>query len=314
MVAATLAIELLLMNCIGIWIRKSGTVSENFANQLTGMVMKFCIPCLIFCSVSGAGEFSLEALKNCGLVIVLAVGALALSFAIGQVIYLATGKSGVGRVMRYGLIFSHFSFMGIPVIAALFGDQGTFYYSFFLIPVRIAYYAFSESLMTPPGAAGQKRSAGEIVRGVALNPSMIALVLGLVFWVGGWQLPGAVYYCVKSLSSMCSPLALMLCGMVIAEYDIRKLLKVKYLLLPLLRTAAMPALFFLISRLLLLAGVERLLCNILVAFAALPVAALLPMYAVKYDPDPDNQLNAAAASVISAILCVVTIPLWSLVL
>ena len=101
MVAATLAIELLLMNCIGIWIRKSGTVSENFANQLTGMVMKFCIPCLIFCSVSGAGEFSLEALKNCGLVIVLAVGALALSFAIGQVIYLATGKSGVGRVMRY---------------------------------------------------------------------------------------------------------------------------------------------------------------------------------------------------------------------
>lgn len=313
MVAITLAVELLLMNCIGIFIRKSGAVNGDFVNQLTGMIMKFCIPCLIFCSVSGAGAFSLEALINCGVVIALSAGTVLLSLLIGQVLYLACGKSGAGRVMRYGMAFSNFSFMGIPVMAALFGDMGTFYYAFFLIPVRICYYALSESLMTPPGT-GSKRSVGAIVKSTALNPSMIALVLGLVFWVGGWQLPTAIAYCVKSLNNICSPLALLLCGMVIAGYEFKRILKLKYLLLPLLRTLAMPALFFLISRVLLAAGVEKLLCQIMVVYAAFPVAALLPVYAVKYDPDPDNQLNAAAAGVISVLLSAVTVPLWSLLL
>lgn len=314
MLAVTLAIELLLMNVIGILIRKSGVVNGDFVTQLTGMIMKFCIPCLIFYSVSNAGVFSVEMLLNCGIVVAIAAGTVVLSLIIGQVLYLVWGKSGMGRVMRYGMTFTNFSFMGIPLVAVLFGEAGTFYYAFFLIPIRICYYALSEKLMTAADKGGVKRGAGTIVRSVILNPSMIALLLGFVFWVTGWKLPTALNYCVASLNTICSPLALLLCGMVIAGYDFKQLMKLKYLLLPLLRTVAMPALFFLISRILIAAGVEKLLCQIMVVYTAFPVAALLPVYAVKYDPNPDNQLNAAAAGVISVLLSAITIPLWSLLL
>lgn len=314
MVAITLAIQLLLMNLIGIFIRKKGIVNKAGTTQITNLVMQVCIPCLIFYSISNATEFSADALANCAIVVVLGAAGIALGLIVGQLFFLLNHKDGRGRIQRYGLIFTHFSFMGIPVIAALFGDTGTFYYSFFLIPVRIAYYALSEQLMTPPELQGEKKSLGKILKATFLTPQMIAVVLGLIFWVGGWQLPAAINYCVKSLNSICSPLALLLCGMVIGEYDFKKLLHLEYLILPLVRTIAMPALFFGISRLLLLAGVDELLCNMLVVYGALPTSSLLPVYAMKYDPDPENHLRAAGVSMISVFVSAITIPIWYMIL
>ena len=61
---------------------------------------------------------------------------------------------------------------------------------------------------------------------------------------------------------------------------------------------------------LLTAGVEPVLCQILVIYAALPVASLLPVYSVKYDPNPENHLDAADASILSVLLSALSIPVW----
>ena len=314
MIAITLAIELLLMNGIGIFIRRSGMVNKDFSSRLTNIVLNICVPCLIFHSINNAAEFSMEALRNCIVILILGVLVIALPLVLGQIIYLKMGKTGAARNIRYGLTFCHFSFMGIPVIAELFGDLGIFYYTFFLVPVRIGYYSLSEPLMTPPGAEGRKTALGMVVKKALLSPQLIAVIVGLVFWVGGWKLPEAIQYCVKNLSSICSPLALLLCGMVVAEYDFKALMNLKYLRLPILRTVVMPALFFLLSRLLFMMGVDELLCRIFVVYTALPVASLLPVYSIKYDPDPDNHLDAAGACIISVLLSAVTIPIWYVLL
>ena len=314
MIAITLAVELFLMNAIGIVIRKSGMVNKDFSSRLTNIVLNICVPCLIFHSINNAAEFSVEALRNCVVILILGVIVIILPLVIGQIIYWKMHKSGAGRNIRYGLTFCHFSFMGIPVIAELFGDIGTFYYTFFLVPVRIGYYSLSEQLMTPPGADGAKKEPGKVVKKALLSPQLIAVIVGLLFWVAGWELPESIHYCVKSLSSICSPLALLLCGMVVAEYDFKALVNFKYLRLPILRTVVMPALFFLLSRLLVMMGVEILLCKILVIYTALPVASLLPVYSIKYDPDPDNHLDAAGACILSVLLSAVTIPIWYMLL
>ena len=314
MIAITLAIELLLMNGIGIFIRKSGMVNKDFSSRLTNIVLNICVPCLIFHSINNAAEFSWEALRNCIVILVLGVVVIVLPLTLGQLVYLRMGKSGAARNIRYGLTFCHFSFMGIPVIAELFGDLGIFYYTFFLVPVRIGYYSLSEPLMTPPGAGGAKMSPGQVVKKALLSPQLIAVIIALVFWVGGWQLPVAIAYCVKSLSSICSPLALLLCGMIVAEYDLKAFLHPRYLRLPLLRTVVMPAVFFLLSRLLPGLGVEPLLCQILVIYTAFPVASLLPVYSIRYDPDPANHKDAAGACILSVLLSAVTIPIWYILL
>lgn len=131
----------------------------------------------------------MEALKNCMVVMVLGVAAVDAPLLAGHLIYLGTHKSGVGRNIRYGLTFCHFSFMGIPVIAELFGELGVFYYTFFLIPVRIGYYGLSEPLMTPPGTETADRNVWKKVKGAVLNPQLLAVVISLIFGLEAGNFP-----------------------------------------------------------------------------------------------------------------------------
>ena len=102
MIAVTLAAELLLMNAIGACLRWKGMVNKEFSSRLTNLILNICVPCLIFQSINNAAEFSAEALKNCMVVLVLGVVAVAVPLLAGHLIYLATGKSGRRQPVEKG--------------------------------------------------------------------------------------------------------------------------------------------------------------------------------------------------------------------
>lgn len=310
MLAITLAAEMLLMTLIGVFARKSNIVGKEFSKYLTSFLMKLALPALTFHSVRSATEFSVEALTDCALVVVVSIAVLSIGFGIGQTFYFLSGKSGTGRILRYAVTFSHFSFMGIPMMDAFFGEIGTFYYVFFMLPIRIVYYMLSDSLMIPPDQTSEKRTLGTMIKEILLTPALIGLALGLIFWITGWELPTAIDYCVRQCSALCSPLGLILCGLLLGEYDMKRLWNLRYLKIPLIRLIAMPAIFFVFSRGLLLLGVEKLVCDIVVVFSALPAASLLPAYTAQYDPDPENHFTAAGTCVISTLLSTITLPIW----
>ena len=83
---------------------------------------------------------------------------------------------------------------------------------------------------------------------------------------------------------------------------------------PILRLVVMPAIFLGLTRLLLLTPLDPIIANMIVIYAALPTASLLPAYALQYDPDPENQFTAAGTCVISTLFSTVTIPLWYLLI
>lgn len=313
MIAVTLAFELLLMTLLGVFIQKMKFVGPDFADQLTAIIMKVLLPMLIFYSMKSAPSFSSERLTTCLVAIVLGAVVMLVSIGIGQLFYLKSGKSGLGRLLRYALIFTNFTFMGMPVIDALFGSLGTLYYVFFMIPVRIAYYGLPEVLMTPPEKQ-IKHSFVAHVKAVLLNPTMIAIALGILFWITGWQLPEVIDHVVNQGYTICSPLGLILGGLILGKYSFRRLLSLKYIKASALRLLLMPAILCAGTRLLLLFDIEPIICNIIVIYGALPTASLLPVYALQYDPDPENQFAAVGTYVVTTLLSTITIPLWYLLI
>ena len=312
MIAVDLAARLLLMTAIGVFAQKAHIVAPRFSADLTAFLMKIVIPVMIFHSIRSGPAFSLSALRDCLWATVCGGVTMALSLVVGQLLYRRSTDDGMGRILRYSAVFTHYSFMGIPVMDALFGATGTLYYVFFMIPVRICYYALSEPLMTPEQQRKKGRGPVRMLRDIALNPALVAVMLGLVFWVTGWTVPGVLNYCIGQVSSLCSPLGLILCGLILGQYEFRGLLHVKYLKAPVLRLAVMPALFLGITRAFAAAGVEGLVCDMMLIYSALPVASLLPVYAKQYDPEEENHLTAAATCVISTLLSAGTVPLWYL--
>lgn len=305
MTAANLAIQLVLLVGIGFLTVRFRIVGENFEKQLTSLILDILMPCMIIKFMMGT--FSWEQLKNCGRLLVIAVIIWGITFGIGHLVYRLTGKSASGRIMRFSIMYTNFTFVGIPVMEALYGDVGVFYFVVFLVPYRIIYYSSAEPFLSPPGAARTERTLKEKLRGWFSAP-VLAVFVGMMLYLTQIHLPGPVSDVINSLGACASPLGMLLCGMSLGKYPIRRLLRPGYLWFPLVRNLLIPALFLGLS---LLIGLEKELAQVVIMFAALPVASLLAAFMIQYDPDKEAQFEAAAAVLLSTIFAAVTIPLWS---
>ena len=308
MTAAKLAIQLVLMLAVGLFAVRARIVGENFEKQLTSLIMKIILPCMIVKSMMGT--YSLEALKNSGRLVLLAIAMLIITFALGQLVYVLMKKTPSARIMRFSMIFTNFTFVGIPVMEALYGDMGVFYFVIFVVPYRMVYYSSAQPMLSPPGHTLEKRTWKDKLKGW-FSPPVVAVFVGLFLYLTQIQLPSPVSGVINSLGSCASPLGMLLCGMSLGKYPIKKLLRPKYLWLPLVRNIFLPALILCLS---LLVGLDKELAQIVVIFAALPTASLLAAFTIQYDPDPESQFEAAASVLLSTICCAFTIPLWSALL
>ena len=189
MTAAKLSIELILMVCIGLFAYRSHIISGDFDKQLTAFIMKLALPCMIVKSMMGA--FSWEELKNCGTLVVLALILWAITFGLGQGAYHLMGRSASGRIMRFSMMYTNFTFVGIPVMEALYGDQGVFYFVVFLVPYRMTYYSSAEAMLSPPGLARQERTLADKLKGW-FSPPVVAVFVGLFLYLTQLHLPSPV--------------------------------------------------------------------------------------------------------------------------
>lgn len=305
MTAVNLSIQLILMVGIGLFAVRARIISGDFDKQLTAFIMKLALPCMIVKSMMGA--FSWEQLKNCGRLVVIALILWAITFALGQLVYRLMGRTASGRIMRFSMMYTNFTFVGIPVMEALYGDVGVFYFVVFLVPYRMIYYSSAEPMLSPPGLARRTRTLGEKLRGW-FSPPVVAVFVGLVLYLTQLPLPAPVTGVINSLGSCASPLGMVLCGISLGKYQFRRLLRPRYLVLPLIRNLLIPALFL---GLCLLFRLEADLAQVVVIFAALPVASLLAAFTIQYDPSQDSQFEAAAAVLLSTFFSAFTIPLWA---
>jgi len=306
--AAKLSIQLILMIGIGLFAGRTGIVKGDFDKQLTSLIMKICLPCMIIKSMMGV--FSWEELKNCGRLVLLAVILWALTFALGQLVYRLMGKTGTARITRFTMIYTNFTFIGIPVIEALYGDLGVFYFVVFLVPYRMVYYSSAEPMLSPPGHTLARRTLGAKLKGW-FSPPVVAVFVGLLLYLTQLSLPSPIAGVISSLGSCASPLGMVLCGLSLSRYPLKRLLRFNYLFLPLVRNLLLPALAL---GLCLLFGLEGTLAQIVVIFSALPTASLLAAFTIQYDPDQETQFLAAASVLLSTIAAAVTIPLWAALL
>ena len=308
MTAAALSVQLILMAAIGVFAWRAKIVSGDFDKQLTSFVMKIALPCMIVRSMSGA--FSWEELKNCGRLVVIALIIWAVTFGLGHLAYRLMGGTAAARIMRFGMMYTNFSFVGIPVMEALYGDMGVFYFVVFLVPYRMIYYSSAEPLLSPAGLERREHTLAEKLKGW-FSPPVVAVFVGLALYVTQWQPPAPVSEVISSLGGCASPLGMVLCGISLGKYEFRKLLRPRYLWTPLVRNLLLPAL---ILGLTLLTGLEPELARVAVIFAALPVPSLLAAFTIQYDPAQESQFQAAAAVLLSTLLSAFTIPLWAWVL
>lgn len=305
MLAFQLSLQLIIMIVVGFIVWRSGMVDENFDKSLTAFILNIALPCMIIKSFDA--PFSQEELKNCAILLIISLVFLAFAFLIGQLTYKLSGSGYMGRILRFGAMFTNFSFVGIPVVEALYGQTGVLYFVVYLVPIRMVYYSAAKPLLSPEGTAGERKGLLSHVKGW-MSPPVIAVFIGIVLYITGFKLPAFLDSAISGIGSICSPMGMILCGISLGKNKLLDILKPSYLSMPVLRNLLIPAITLAVMHFI---PVDPLVAKVVVIYSALPVPAMLAAFTIQYDPQPEARLASAGSVLWSVLLCSVTIPIWA---
>ncbi len=149
----------------------------------------------------------------------------------------------------------------------------------------------------------------QAVRTIATTPVLLAVAAGLILYLGQIPVPELIQSPLAMIGDMNTPLSMFITGMMIAESDLKLLPSRKGLgTVLLIRLAVIPAVCFLLYRLLQVSGITA---QVVLLLEACPCAAITSVFALQFGHD--EQL-AAGTVVASTLFSIVTLPLCALLL
>ncbi len=283
---------------VGFYCRKKGIFNDVARDKLTDFVVFITLPCMIFESFNM--EFSLDALKQGAVALIIAVGMACVALLLGKVLYNRFPYEEKS-ILQYGTLVSNSGFAGLPVVSGAYGDEGLFLGSLFIIPTRILMWSAGISLFT-------KADAKQAVKKVMLNPGIIAVEVGLIRMILQIPLPHFVDSAVDNLGACTSPLAMALVGAILADVPLKTVFDPKSFYLVAVRQFLLPGICLVALRLL---GMDPLTIGVSVVITGMPIGSTTAILAQKYGADAKF---ASKCVFISTLTSLVTVPILTLFL
>ena len=280
---------------VGVICAKTKLISEASNKDLSKFVLQVVNPVVIF--VSYQCDYRAELAKNLLLAFFISIGAMAVLILLSYV-FVRKKQGKEYEIERFSSVYSNCGFMGIPLVNAIYHDEGVFYLTAFITVFNIVVWTHGVILIS-----GQ-RDLKQVVK-VFYSPTIIAIILGLITFFAQIKLPGTALTALGYIKEVNTPMAMIVSGVTIAATNVPKLLKkrrVYYVCL--LKLLVMP--MILAVPLSLLSGVnETVRITVLIAAAA-PPAAMCTLLSLRYGK---NSIYASEIFTAGTVLSVGTLPL-----
>lgn len=287
-----IALIMLLGFCLGKW----KMISTKTNQELTNLLLTVFMPASLFVAFpSEYDEFTLN-LFTSGLVagVLVMLMLIILSKIIFNKLWL---KGDLRYESQFGLIFNNATFLGYPIVASTFGPTGVIAYCGFIIAFNVALFSYGiwlfEHKLTP-----------KLIKSVVTNPNIIAVLIGMVLFLSGLQLPNFITDAVSYVGGATTPLSIICIGFMLSRADFKSILKKWRLAVTAITQLIIgPAITFLMLTWLRFPVEVIAVCTLI---QALPTATSLGLFATKYG---GNNIEASELVTISTIFSIFTMPL-----
>lgn len=201
------------------------------------------------------------------------------------------------EIERISAIYSNCGFIGIPIINALFGQEGVFYLASYIAVFNILLWTQGYMLMT--GKTDKK----VIIKGI-FSPCVIAAILGIICFCFKIQLFKEASEAFDHICDMNTPLAMIIAGITMAQSEVLKALKNKRLyFVCLLKLLLIPIVCAFVLKLF---KADNILTMTSIIEIACPVGASGTMFAIRYKR---NAVYASELYVISTLFSAISLPI-----
>jgi predicted permease len=211
------------------------------------------------------------------------------------------------------MVFGNIGFLGIPVLGALFPENGAFVASFFVVSFNILLWVIGI------GIIARKRDDIKLtVKKIFINKGTIASLIGFIIFLipaipacEGFELPVFVSTAINYISGLCTPITMLLAGALIARRSLKSIFskaKIYYLLA--LRLIILPILFCFIFKII---GFSDFWVVFLTVALGLPSATSTITFAELYDTSPEYAAQCVGSTTLfstATMPCIVLLAQW----
>lgn len=291
---------LFLLLSVGFVAAKTKIIDEIGSKKLSDFVLKIGNPLLIINAIIGI-EFSFENLKlgfftlGAGIVIhiLMALIAFVIAFRIKD--------QNERKITEFTMIFGNVGFIGLPILNSLFGAEGLFFGAFIVVGFNIFIWTWGVSII-----ARGRNDIKLTVKKIFLNYGTVPSAIGLVIYCLKYfiELPSFVYTSTSYLSSICTPITMIITGALLARRTISQIFFTpKVYLVAAVKLIAVP---LIVCTLTSIIGLSDMWVLFFTAIIAMPSAAMVSMFASVYDINPDYAAQIVGTT---SLLAMGTIPL-----
>ncbi|MBN3037798.1 MAG: AEC family transporter [Candidatus Omnitrophica bacterium] len=284
---------------IGALARRVNILTKETTDGLCRLAIEVTLPFLYF--------YTLSANLNRGLFLSIwsmplwAVGLTFVSLVLGWA-FSSGLKSDLRqrRTFLFLVTFGNYGFLAIPLVYALFGQEGLVIVSVFNLGVAFLYWTLGLVILT--GVKGKGLSVFKNL----FNTATFALVSGLIVGISPLTPPKFILEVSQLIGNASIPLALIVVGSILAHRDAPRNFSFRTIFsLVFCRNVLTPAIVLLSVNVFF--ALPKMILAIIVLQAAMPAASTTPILTAKFNGDTDF---AASAVFFSTLFGIITIPLF----
>ena len=289
---------LLFYLAVGMYCVKVGLIDRDSKEKLVDIILRITLPCMIFNSFNK--PLTPEVMKQTALILVVAVSISILSFFLGKVIYNKYPQKKKS-ILQYCTLVNNSGFLGMPMVSAVYGSEGLFAASIFIIPNRIFMWTAGLAMFTTADFRTKCKN-------ILLNPCIVTVFLGIARRITGFPVPEFLDTAIANTDAVTTPLSMMVIGTMLIGVPWKKLLEPSIFRLAFVRLIALPLVALYILNLI---DAQPLLAGVSLILTGMPAGSTSALLAAKYGADEDY---ASRCIVTTTIMSLATIPVLMLFL
>lgn len=291
-------LSLFIIMLVGVYGSKKGIITNDLNKGLTDILIKIALPFMIVSSFMFTYDDTIK--TNVLKTFYYSLGAYAI-MGIVSFIMLFPVKNNKKTVLHFANIFVNTGYVGFPVLNSIFGAEGIIYGSIFNLFFVI--FVWTYGIMLYKGNLEKGYLKNEMLS-LLFNPSIIAVIIGIIIMVFDIKIKGALLQSIKSIGTITGPLSMLIIGVILSKVKIKQHLTdwtVYYGII--IKLLFIPVVIYLMS---LLTGDSSKAAYSVIIMTAMPASAMTSIFAETYDKEKEF-----AAIIVSAttLISLITVPL-----
>lgn len=295
-------LALFIMMLVGFLCARAGVLDSKTTKKISWLVINVGNPGLIL--AAGMNNEKRIPASNLLIVLLLVViingGLILFSVFLPRIIFARRENYGIFRSM---MVFSNNGFMGIPLLAAVYGGESVLYATLFIMAFNILIYTYGIRTIKDGSEGGNEFHIKDV-----FNAGVISALIAMVLYFSGVQLPDFIKTTASNFSSLTAPLSMLVIGASFTEFKLSELFtNIRLIVFSIIKLLLIPIISLLIIK--QFVTDPMILATSLVTLST-PVASMVAMLAKEYD---SNYTLAAKGVALTTILSVITMPVVSMV-